>query len=105
MVGQYGGAGGPHPAPPYALPPYFVRGLVAPHPPHPPHPAHPPHPHPAHAAHPAPLAVNVSNGREPELISMVGIVFSNAYTRNDFSNRLFVSVARLAAQNVLCIAI
>ncbi|XP_013138689.1 PREDICTED: zinc finger SWIM domain-containing protein 8-like [Papilio polytes] len=40
---QYGGAPPPHPAPPYAMPQYFVRGIVA-----------PPHPHAhAHASHAA----------------------------------------------------
>ncbi|XP_049870300.1 zinc finger SWIM domain-containing protein 8 homolog [Pectinophora gossypiella] len=47
---QYGGAGGPHPAPQYALPPYFVRGLVAP-----PHPTHAPHPPAIAVNHPAPI--------------------------------------------------
>lgn len=54
---QYGGTTAPHPGAQYALPPYFVRGLVAPAPPpagHPPHAGHaPPAAHAAHAALPA----------------------------------------------------
>ncbi|KAJ0178720.1 hypothetical protein K1T71_005495 [Dendrolimus kikuchii] len=68
---QYGGAAAPHPGAQYALPPYFVRGLVAPPPPPAPHPSHPQHPHPPHpqhqlpqhpqhVPHPQPIAVNVS---------------------------------------------
>lgn len=60
---QYGGAPAPHGVAgahaQYALPPYFVRGLV-PHAPlqHAPHAAHAPHaPHPVH---PPPMPVNVN---------------------------------------------
>ncbi|KAL0832898.1 hypothetical protein ABMA28_001045 [Loxostege sticticalis] len=58
---QYGGpAPAPHPGPQYALPPYFVRGLVAPPHPHAPHAAHPHPQHPPHHPHPPQIAVNVN---------------------------------------------
>ncbi|CAG4916207.1 unnamed protein product [Colias eurytheme] len=65
---QYGGAPAAHGGPQYAIPQYFVRGIVpphaahapqhaqlAPHVPLAPHPPHPPPPIPVNVSHPAPI--------------------------------------------------